>query len=708
MARRDQGKGAATDRAKSTAARRSPSEELARKRWAAAPEFFWAAIVFFAAIFLYTWTLSPTVTLVDSGELILAARSLGVAHPPGFPLWVMLAHLFSLAPFGSIASCINFSSAVFGAFACATLTLVVAELSVAASYLGNSKQRGGRNIAVRSASPGTTVTEGLSDRLLVLVPAVTAGLLLAFSRTLWTYATVTEVYALNTLLLLLIFFLMLRWRHRIMATKTSNNSLLYAAALLFGLALGVHHVTIALTLPALGLIVYRTQGWAFFKSRRLVFAALFSTVALVAVYLYLPVAASRAPVLNWGDPVSANAIWSHITGRQYQAFLSFSPTRVAEQFVPLAKMVLREFGFPWLPLGMALAIGGLASAFRRDRTIFWFLALVAGINLAYTLIYDIAEDKDAYCLPAFVAFAIAAGLGVRGLMQFLLSRSLHPPKAFRIATASVLATISVTFLANWPFNNRRYYFIAHDYVDNILGSIKPNGLLFTLDWQVASPFLYVQEIENRRRDVKVLDVNLMRRSWYFDYLRQIHPDLIERSRDRIDAYVAELKQWEENPDAYTNNPTLTSMIASKFVEMIQTCVERENQIAPVYITRELITSADHDVALTAWFTRNYALVPEGLVFHLERDGTRFHDPGEIQWETRGLNDGTLKFETDDVVSAKVLPAYTAMLINRGRYFTLFDEQERAMAAYQQALALDPSLEMARRGLNESLAKSPKR
>jgi hypothetical protein len=712
---------AAADQAISPAARKSRGESSLTARYPASPEFFWAAIVFFASLFLYTWTLAPTVTLIDSGELILAAHSLGVAHPPGFPLWVMLAHLVSLVPFGTVASRINFSSAVFAAVASATLTLIVAELSVAASHLGNSKRRGRRNIAQAPESASRRdkgVTAAFNDRLLVLAPALTAGLLLAFSRTLWSYATVTEVYTLNTLLLLLIFFLMIRWRHRVMATKTfsstgakalkpratTDDSLLYVAAFLFGLALGVHHVTIALTLPGLGLIVYRTEGWAFFKSRKLVFAALFSTAALVTVYLYLPLAASRAPVLNWGNPVSANAIWWHITGRQYQAFLSFSPAGVAEQFGPLAKMVFREFGFAWLPLGIALAIGGLASAFRQDRTIFWFLVLVAASNLAYSLIYDIAEDRDAYCLPAFIAFATAAGIGVRGLIQFLLSRSLHPRKVSLIATASVLVTLSVTLSANWPFNNRRYYFIAHDYVDNILVSIKPNGFLLTLDWQVESPFLYVQEIEGRRRDVKVLDVNLMRRSWYFDYLRQVHPDLIERSKDKIDSYIAELRQWEENPAAYTNNATLTSRIASKFVEMIQACVERESKIAPVYITRDLITSADHDVALTVWFTKNYALVPEGLVFHLESDGTHFHDPGEIQWQTRGLSDGTLKFEKDDVVRTKVLPAYTTMLINRGRYFGLFGEQKRAVVAFQEALALDPSLDLARQGLNESLAK----
>jgi len=683
------------------------------------PEFFLAAVVFFAALFLYSWTLAPTVTLVDSGELIVVAHSLGVAHPPGFPFWVILAHLVSLVPFGSIASRINFSSAVFAALASATLSLIVAELSAGSSPFKISKHQGRENISkrIKTASADKTSVLAFNARFLVLTPALTAGLLLTFSRTLWSYATVTEVYALNTFLLLLIFYLMLRWRHRIVVAKTSSStdakaleapgankdSLLHAAAFLFGLALGVHHVTVALTLPALALIVYRTEGWAFFKSRRLVFAALISCAAFVTVYLYLPVAAARHPVINWGDPHSANAIWWHITGRQYQAFFSFAPSRIAEQFVAFAKILLREFGFPWLPVGIGLALAGIVSAFRREPTIFWFLILIVGSNLAYTLNYDIAEDKDAYCLPVFAAFTIAAGGGVRSLLQYLLSQSWHPVRILLAATAGALLTVSLTIGANWPFNNRRHYFVARDYIENILDAIKPKGLLLTLDWQVASPFLYVQEVEGHRVDVKVLDVNLMRRSWYFDYLGQVHPDLIARSRDKIESYVAELKRWEENPAVYTNNAMLTSRISRKFVEMIQACVEGENQIAPVYMTWDLL-NADHDRALTAWVAKNYALVPEGLVFRLARDSQFVYDPGEFAWRTRGLNDGTLKFEADDVVTNKVLPAYATMLINRGRYLALVGQHERAVAAFKQALALDPSLNLARQGLNDSQAK----
>ena len=92
-----------------------------------------AGIVFWIALVLYGWTLAPTVTLVDSGELIVVARFLGVAHPPGFPLWTMLAHVASLIPWGNVAVRVNFASAIFAALACATLTLVVAELMIVAS-----------------------------------------------------------------------------------------------------------------------------------------------------------------------------------------------------------------------------------------------------------------------------------------------------------------------------------------------------------------------------------------------------------------------------------------------------------------------------------------------------------------------------------------------------------------------------------------------
>ncbi|PYL06970.1 MAG: hypothetical protein DME33_11970 [Verrucomicrobia bacterium] len=661
-----------------------------------------AGAIFLIALVLYSWTLAPTVTLVDSGELIVVAHGLGVAHPPGVPLWVMLAHLASLMPVGNVAVRVNFSSALFAALASGLVTLVVAEFMMTASYLPTRTKRA-------TQRPQNSRDAGVGA-LLIFAPALGAGLLMAFSRTLWFYGTVTEVYALNTLLILVIFFLMFRWRRRIVAERrdsgaavTMHDRWLYAAALVFGLALGDHHVTVGLTLPAVAVIVFRTEGLRFFVSRRIIYAALISIGALVAVYAYLPLAASHSPVINWGNPRSLQEIWWHISGRQYRVYLSFSPNTIGVQFVESYRLVLCEFGPAWLPLPLLLAFAGFASAYKRDRTLFWFLLFIVIADLAYDLSYQIAEDKDAYYLPTFISIAIAGGLGIRWFIQVLVAKPMLPGKRYVLAATIALLAPAIAFAGNWPFNNRRHYFIAQDYVENLLSTIAPNGMLLTQDWQVASPMFYAQEIEQLRRDVKVVDVNLLRRSWYFDYLRHAYPELVERSREKIDAFVAILREWERDPAAFARDQLLSERITAAFFEMIRSMVINENRIAPVYITRDLLFTDTLNGELTKWITQNYQLVPEGLAFNLAADQS-FHDSPEPHFETRGLADGTLRFAQDDVVKLKVLPVYTSMLTNRGRYLALFNQHERAIVAFNEALALNPGLAAAQEGLAMSEAK----
>lgn len=666
-------------------------------------ELFCAGSVFVVALVLYGCTLAPTVTPTDSGELILAAYGLGVAHPPGVPLWIMLTHIASLIPIGNVAVRINFSSAVFAALACAILTLVVAEILITASFFVAPRRK---NKAARQESN----IENSNGRLFIFAPAVGAGLLMVFSRTLWAYATITEVYALNALLILLVFFLVVRWRRRIIENRRNScgavaayDKWIYAAAFVFGLAMGVHHVTVALTLPAIAVVVFRTEGLKFFTSRRLLYSALISIGALILVYSYLPWAASRSPMMNWGNTRSLQEIWWHITGRQYRVFFSFSPSTMGPQFVEFCRMALREFGFSFLPLALFLAVAGLASAYKRDRTAFWFLLLIVLADLAYSLSYEIAEDKDAYYLPAFISIAISAGLGVRWLIQRAASKASPIWTPYLAALTAIVLTSATAFAANWTFNNRRHDFIANDYVENLFSTIAPEGLLLTQDWQVASPMLYAQEVEQRRRDVKVVDINLLRRSWYFDYLNQAHPGLMERSREKVDPYLALLKQWEQDPGSFSRNQELTRRISMAFLELIQAMVRNEIKVAPVYITNDLLVRNQTNSYLTEWIPQTYQLVPQGLVFNLVTDQS-FHELSDSHLQMRGLADGTVRFEKDDVINGKILPAYSRMLTNRGRYLALFNQHEPAIAAFKQALALDPNLAEARKGLAESEAK----
>src|SRR5512132_440363 len=270
------------------ATRRKPVREANVARpFSSQAELLCAGAVFLVALVVYSWTLAPTVTFTDSGELIVAVYGLGVAHPPGTPLWVMLAHLASLVPVGNVAERINFSSAVFAALACAMLALVVAELLVTASCFAAPRRRN------KAARQGSNIESSNVEGFLMFAPAVGAGLLMAFSRTLWAYATITEVYTLNALLVLFVFFMIVRWRRRIIETRTdssasvaTHDTWIYTAAFVFGLAMGVHHVTVALTLPAIAVVVCRTEGLKFFASRRLLYAALISITALILVYSF--------------------------------------------------------------------------------------------------------------------------------------------------------------------------------------------------------------------------------------------------------------------------------------------------------------------------------------------------------------------------------------------------------------------------------------
>jgi hypothetical protein len=386
----------------------------------------YAAIVFSSALSLYGWTLAPTVTLVDSGELIVAARSLGVAHPPGFPLYVLLANAATRLPISNVAMRVNLASALIGAFAAAVLTLLVAEILLT-PRLQPRGRRATRERDKRKAklSPSRSA-EGESvivSTWVMLMPALVSGLLLAFSRTLWSYSTITEVYSLNTLLVGLVFLLLLRWRRRAVDPGSKRSDVqLYVAALIFGLALGVHHVTVGLTLLALAAVVYATEGLKFFQSRRLLYAA-FSAIAGLCVYAYLPIAASGSPLMNWGDPRTLERFWWHVTGRQYQIFFSPSLETMMNQFGEFLKLAGREFGPWWVPAGLIMSVAGFAVLFKADRPSFWLLALIIIANVPYALNYEIAEDKDAYYLPTFMAMAIAAGFGAQWLIGAASSRA---------------------------------------------------------------------------------------------------------------------------------------------------------------------------------------------------------------------------------------------------------------------------------------------
>jgi len=190
---------------------------------------------FLIALITYSLTVEPTVSFWDAGEYILTASKLQVGHPPGAPLYQMLGAVFSvfaLSP-SQIGLLMNMMSAVSSAFTILfmfwTIVLILEKI------LGEGK----------------TLKSG--QQIAVLGSALVGSLAFTFTDSFWFNAVETEVYAMATLIMSIMFYLGLRWEKDM--HKPRGNRWLILIAFVIGLSFGIHFMGL-LTIPAIGLIYY--------------------------------------------------------------------------------------------------------------------------------------------------------------------------------------------------------------------------------------------------------------------------------------------------------------------------------------------------------------------------------------------------------------------------------------------------------------------
>ncbi len=558
-----------------------------------------ATTSFIVSFAVYLRTLTPTVAFIDSGELTLAAAKWGVPHPPGFPLWVFVTHWFTLLPWHTVAWRANFASAVYASAAAALMAVCVAE-----------------------------ILDDLPPQRLAIA-ATFAGLLLAFARTLWAYATLTEVYTLNVAMMLAVFACVLHWR------RVRRDGWLYAGALLFGLALGDHHVTIGLTLPAIVFLVRRTK--------QLVICGVIATAATALIYAYEPIASSHHPPLDWGNTATAQGFYDHITGKQYRHQIKFD--RVGDQLSFGVSLLSRELGPPWFPVALLAALYGMVTMWRTSRELFWFLILVIAGSVAWAVGYPIYDDQDSYFLATIIALVMFATAGALRLRAFALLIPL-------IACA-----------AAYHDRNRSDFWMARRYVENALRPVAPNGVLLTSDWNLMSPLMYLQNVEGVRPDVTVLSPGWLQFPWY---LNALDPHLGAWIRPQLDAFRTSFGQ----PD-----------YATRYNDVVETAVNAAiAQGRAVYATRDYFIAdeasglAPSEHALES----RYDLMPLGLVTEYVPRGTVRHLP-PMQLDLRGVA----------AIDPRIIDQYARAYRLRGRTLFLLGQGDEAYASYRAAMDLQP-------------------
>jgi hypothetical protein len=643
-----------------------------------------AVIVFIAAFALYLKTLAPSVGPTDSGELTSAVWSLGNAHPPGFPFFLLLTHLFTWLPLGSIAVRTNIGTAFFAAVACALVSLAAGEILwmprdvraakvTAEEKRSKKRQRMERGRAATPVSVPVQVREPLSMHVIALI-MLTTGLLFAASRTLWQFATVTEVYALNSALMAGVAWGMLRW------ARTLDKRWLYAAALLFGLGLCVHHVTIGTGAIAIAVLITRIAGGAFWRSRTAIIAAILLAAGLL-VYVYLPIAASRKPVMNWGDPVSISAIWDHVTGKQYRGYIKTTEDQNSAQFERYFGIVARELGPPWMPLALLAALGGIVLLWFRLRTIFWYVILFIAGNAAWFAIYPITNDTPAYAIPTFIALLFAFASAIASTVELLTNERMR-----RIAAIATLILPLISLIATYSIRDRSRYWVSHDYAENAFRSMGPNALMITGDWQLYAPMRYVSDVEHTRPDVTMIHAGFLLRPWYFGELARRYPIVAADSRRELDPLAAMSVQFN-NDRAHLDNELFNSRIDDAVISLIEHHLPR----GPVYISGEIAASNNpRDANLRKRINAKWDIVPRGLLIEL-MPGHKFRpDVKFAALQTRGVADGTVQYEDDDVVPTEIVPGYRTMFLITARYLAIEKKFDEALPAYRAAMALDPA------------------
>ncbi len=426
----------------------------------------WAAPAAVALVLAVYWrTLAPTVTLEDSGSFIAAAYTLGVAHPPGYPLWCLLAHGFTWLPLGTVAWRVNLFSAVCAAAAAWMLYLTAWRLT-------------------RSR------------------PAALAALLaLAFSGIFWSQALIAEVYTLNALLCGCALYCAVRWR------QSGGRGWLYGLALTAGLGLA-NHPTFGLAGLAPG-VWAAWRHWRMLLRPRLLAACMALGLAGLSVYAYLPWRARAQPPVNWGNPVTWRAAMNHALRRAYYT----EPERIryagawrdTAQYMAAGMSAAGESA-AW-PAAI-IALGGWAVWTRRrgDLAGMTLAAVFLNIVVLNLLLRGTAAPDEIYArrvfyIPAQMMLALWLAPAVRRCLAVIRRRRL----AARRWAAAVCGLAPLLILAaHWPENDRSQDTLARNFALDIMAAVPADAGLFFVHDEFLFPCLYLQTVENVRPDVQFI------------------------------------------------------------------------------------------------------------------------------------------------------------------------------------------------------------
>lgn len=408
-----------------------------------------SALLLGALLFaVYAAGACPTIYVGDSGELVTAVHLLGIPHPTGYPLYVLLGKLWTLLiPFGGVAWRMSLFSAACAAATCAVLFF----------FLRQSLRL---------------------DR----VAALLAALLLAFSPSFWAEANVQRVYTLNALFAVLGVWAAWRWY------EVRSGARLALAAFVCGLG-ATNHTFLAVEGLAIGIFALATEPGLLRRPREIL-AAVVAGLAGLLPYLYLPLRSRADPRLDWGDPETVGRFLDVVLRRD---FWGRAWIEGPGDLVTIAADWARSLSLESAWAGPGLAALAIVAARRRGWPVL-LPVLVMLANLVSVALHGSRSDLfiwHRYYIPSYAMLALLAGLGAQVLIERL-------PRAVRALPLAFPVFLLVT---GWTAFDRSRYRVAEAFAEEVLRSLPPGAHLSASDDNILFTLLYLHFVEGRRPDL---------------------------------------------------------------------------------------------------------------------------------------------------------------------------------------------------------------
>ena len=435
-------------------------------------------LIFLLAFALYAATAAPATLFGDPSEYQFIPAILGIAHPPGYAFYILLAKLWqTLVPVGTIAFRTNLLAAAVGAWVVTAVYLVVRDLG-----------------------------ERLLPTHLLIYSAAFAALSLAAAPDLWQHAIHANAHIVSAALALLHLWLLIHW------WRTGCDRWLAAFALTLGLS-ATHHPVTLMGVPAYALFVLAVRPRIFRQWRTLLLLGGCLLLGL-APLLYYPLRSLSAPF----DPppmYTWEGFWGHITAQGLRGNLfHFGLPDQPDRALVFWSLLCLQFPFPVILLIVLGLIWFARRAPRPAILIYSFLLT----HLLFTL--NTVQDVMAYLLIPFAALAIAAGTGALALADFIARLIRRSP--FAIRRRSLVRCLLFIFLFIWPLLQTtlnlsrgislRDFTTAEDWVMAVqrrFGGVGERAVLLS-DWEHLTPLwvhAYTQGEELGEEDVELVYVS---------------------------------------------------------------------------------------------------------------------------------------------------------------------------------------------------------